>query len=67
MSPGDGPQSPAQLGLGVGHGSGGQALGGAVLAGDATGPAFGDPEAFRQDHHGPTAALRGQKFQRRHV
>jgi hypothetical protein len=64
MGRGPWPKAPPQLGLGVGDGPGSQALGGAVLAGDATGPALGDPEAFRQGHDDPTSALRGQKFPR---
>ncbi len=59
VRPGDGSQSPSELVLLGRAGTAHQALGGAVLAGHPTGTALGDPEALRQDHHGPTTALRG--------
>ncbi len=59
VRPGDGSQPPSELVLLGRAGTAHQALGGAVLAGHPTGTALGDPEALRQDHHGPTTALRG--------
>ena len=41
---------------------GAAALGGAVLAHHVAGSALRDPETLGQGHHGPPAALRGQKF-----
>jgi hypothetical protein len=60
MATGDGPQAPAQLGIVGGPRPAGLALGRSVLAGQLTGPALGDPEAFLQAGNGPAAALRGQ-------
>lgn len=62
MRSGDGLQSPTELVLLARARPAYEALGGAVLAGHHTGPALGHPEALRQSHHGPTAAIRGQKF-----
>ncbi len=62
MGPGDGPEPPANLVLPGRAGPRSQALGRSVVAEHPTGPTFGDPEALRQDHHGPTTALRGQNF-----
>lgn len=42
--------------------SGRAALRRAVLPHDATGAPFGNPETPLQDHHGPAATFRGQKF-----
>ncbi len=40
----------------------GEALRGAVLAHHPTCSTLGDPEPFRQHHHGAATALRGQNF-----
>jgi hypothetical protein len=62
MLTGDLPQTGPQLGLGIGNGPRRRAVGRAVLTYEATGSAFGDPEASLQGGDRPTATLRGQKF-----
>ncbi len=62
MAPGDLAQAAADLVLLGRTSPSGEALGGAVLAGDPTGPALGDPQALDEHHHCSPSALRGQKF-----
>jgi hypothetical protein len=59
MRTGDLAQSGPKLDFDVGQRPDGGALGGAVLAYDATGPAFGDPEVSLQGEDRPAATLRG--------
>jgi hypothetical protein len=59
MATSDAPQTAAELVFVSGAGARGTALGRALLATQLTGPSFGDPETFLQDHHGPAASLRG--------
>ncbi len=58
------PQQGPQGQLVVGRNRAAEALGGAGLADHPAGPSFGHPEPLPEDHHGPPAAVRGQKFPR---
>ena len=56
MLSGDRPEASAQLLFLIGHGTTGQALGRAPLAGDQARSTFGDPETLRQVRRLPSAA-----------